>query len=139
MNSKQINLKQIIPTVLICGLCGGGLLILSTILSNKGWWSILIYAIVMIVTVLVLKAEKRFKITYLKAFSTLVLTFILTTYALYFYVIAFVNPDNGITLMGHIWRFFAILGLAVVSGAIMGLFFKKQNQNLAQVIKREFI
>lgn len=132
MNLQQINLKQIMPTVLICGLSGGGLLIVSNRLSNNGWLSIPVYATVMIATVLVLKTQKRFRVTYLKAFVTLVLTFILTSYALYFYIITFINQDNGINLMGHIWRFLAILGLAVVSGAIMGLFFKKQNQNLAQ-------
>jgi hypothetical protein len=131
MYLQQINLKQIMPTVLICGLSGGGLLILSTILSNKGWWSILIYAIVMIATMLVLKAEKRFKITYLKAFVTIVLTFVLTSYALYFYVITFVNPDNGITIIGHAWRFFAVLGLAIASGTLMGLFFLKANNGKA--------
>ena len=132
MNLKLINLKQIMPTVLICGLSGGGLLIVSNRLSNNGWLSIPVYATVMIATVLVLKTQKRFRVTYLKAFVTLVLTFILTSYALYFYIITFINQDNGINVMGHIWRFLAILGLAVVSGAIMGLFFKKQNQNLAQ-------
>lgn len=133
MDLQQINLKQIMPTVLICGLSGGGLLIVSNRLSNNGWLSIPVYAMVMIATVLVLKAEKRFKVTYLKASSTLVLTFILTSYALYFYIITFVNQDNGITLMGHAWRFFAILGMAIVSGAILGLFFVKQKQNLEQV------
>jgi hypothetical protein len=73
------------------------------------------------------------KITYLKAFTTLVLTFMLMSYVLYFYLATFANPENGITLLGHAWRFFAILGMAVVSGAIMSLFFRKQNQNLAQV------
>jgi hypothetical protein len=84
MSLQEINLKQIMPIVLICGLSGGGLLILSTLLSNKGWWSIPVYAMVMIATVLVLKAEKRFKITYLKAFLAVVLTFMLMTYILYF-------------------------------------------------------
>lgn len=128
MNLQQINLKQIMPTVLICGLSGGGLLIVSNRLSNNGWLSIPVYATVMIATVLVLKTQKRFRVTYLKAFVTLVLTFILTSYALYFYIITFINQDNGINLMGHIWRFLAILGLAVVSGAIMGLFFLKTNK-----------
>ena len=128
MNLEQINLKQIMPTVLICGLSGGGLLIVSNRLSNNGWLSIPVYATVMIATVLVLKAEKRFRVTYLKASATLVLTFILTSYALYFYVITFINQDNGINLMGHSWRFLAILGLAVVSGGIMGLFFLKTNK-----------
>jgi len=132
MNSNQINLKQFIPTVLICGLCGGGLLILSTMVSTKGWWSMLIYLLVLSVTVLTLKAKKRVEITYLIAFMALVLTFMLMSYILYFYISIFVNPDNGITFMGHAWRFFAILGLAVLSGALMGLLFKKQNQNLAQ-------
>ena len=128
MNLKLINLKQIMPTVLICGLSGGGLLIVSNRLSNNGWLSIPVYATVMIATVLVLKAQKRFRVTYLKAFVTLVLTFILTSYALYFYIITFINQDNGINFMGHAWRFLAILGLAVVSGAIMGLFFLKTNK-----------
>jgi uncharacterized membrane protein len=132
MDLQQINLKQIMPTILICGLSGGGLLILSTLLSNKGWWSIPIYAMVMIATVLALKVKKQIEITYLKAFLTVVLTFMLMSYILYFYIIAFVNPDNGITLMGHAWRFFAILGLAIFSGAIMSLFFRKQNHNLTQ-------
>ncbi|MDO8994533.1 hypothetical protein [Daejeonella sp.] len=133
MNLQQINLKQIMPTVLIFGLTGGALLILSTMLSNKGWWSIPIYAIVMIVTVIVLKAEKRFKIAYLKAFLTLVLTFMLMTYILYFYIITFVNPDNGILLVGHAWIFFIMLGLAITSGAIMGLFFLKTNNRLTNI------
>ena len=128
MNLQQINLKQIMPTVLICGLSGGGLLIVSNRLSNNGWLSIPVYATVMIATVLVLKTQKRFRVTYLKAFVTLVLTFILTSYALYFYIITFINQDNGINFMGHAWRFLAILGLAVVSGAIMGLFFLKTNK-----------
>jgi len=134
MNLQQINLKQIISIVLICGLSGGGLLIVSNRLSNNGWLSIPVYAMVMIATVIVLKAEKRFKVSYLKAFLTLVLTFILTSYALYSYVIIFVNHDNGINLMGHIWRFLAILGMAVVSGAIMGLFFLKLKPSQAQTI-----
>lgn len=132
MNIQKINLKQIMPTVLICGLCGGGLLIVSTILSNKGWWSIPIYLLVMSVTVLTLKSKKLDEITYLKAFMALVLTFMLMSYILYFYIIAFVNPDNGIPLMGHDWRFFAILGLAIFSGAIMSLFFRKQNHAMTQ-------
>jgi hypothetical protein len=134
MNLQQINLKQIISIVLICGLSGGGLLILSTLLSNKGWWSIPVYAMVLIATVLVLKAEKRFKIAYLKAFLTVVLTFMLMTYILYFYVITFVNPNNEIPLVHHAYIFFIMLGMAIVSGAIMGLFFLKPNQNLEQAI-----
>ena len=139
MNLQQINLKQIIPTVLICGLCGGGLLILSSIVSTKGWWSMLIYLLVLTITVLTLKAKKHFEITYLKAFIVLVLTFMIMSYILYFYVTTFVNPDHGISFIGHAWRFFAMLGMAVASGAIMALFFRKQNQNLTQVNKREFI
>lgn len=132
MNSKQINLKQIIPTILICGLCGGGLLTLSTIVSTKGWWSMLIYLLVLSLTVLTLKAKKNVEITYSKAFIALVLTFMIMSYILYFYVITFVNPDNGITLMGHAWRFFAMLGLAIASGVLMGLFFLKRNLGSAQ-------
>ena len=131
MNSTKINLKKIIPTVLIFGLTGGGLLILTTIISTKGWWSILIYAIVMILTVLVLKAKKQFEINYLKAFLTLGSTYMLMTYVLYFYVITFVNPDNGINFTGHAIIFLIMLGLAIASGAIMGLFFLNRNHRPA--------
>ncbi|HQT23200.1 hypothetical protein [Daejeonella sp.] len=41
------------------------------------------------------------------------------SYILYFYVSTFVNPYNGITFIGHEWRFFAILGMAIASGAVM--------------------
>ncbi len=134
MKPIQINLKQIIPIVLICGLSGGGLLILSSLLSNKGWWSIPVYTLLMFATVLTLKTKRRIEISYLRAFLTVVLTFMLMTYTLYFYIITFVNPDNGIQLVVHAWIFFIMLGLAIVSGAIMGLFFLKPNQNLEQAI-----
>lgn len=92
----------------------------------------LIYLLVMYVTVLILKTKKLVEITYLKAFMALVLTFMIMSYILYFYVTAFVNPDHGITFIGHAWRFFAMLGLAIFSGAIMSLFFRKQNHDLTQ-------
>lgn len=88
----------------------------------------------MLATVFALKAKKRIEITYLKAFAALVLTFMLMTYILYFYIITFENPDNGITLMGHAWRFFGMLGLAIALGAIMGLFFIKRNHSQEQTI-----
>ena len=92
----------------------------------------LIYLLVLSVTVLTLRAKKRVEITYLKAFVTMVFTFMLMSYILYFYVTIFVNPDHGITFIGHAWRFFALLGLAIFSGAIMSLFFRKQNHDLTQ-------
>lgn len=92
----------------------------------------LIYLLVLSVTVLTLKAKKLVEITYLKAFMVLVLTFMIMSYILYFYVTTFVNPDNGINLMGHVWRFFAMLGLAIFSGAVMALFFLKRNLGSAQ-------
>ena len=127
MKPIQINLKQMIQTVLIFGLSGGALLILSTVISTKGWWSIPVYTLLMFTTVLTLKTKRRIEISYLRAFLTVVLTFMLMTYILYFYVITFVNPNNGIPLVHHAWIFFIMLGLAIVSGAIMGLFFLKRN------------
>lgn len=125
MNLQLINLKQITPTFLIYGISGGGLLVLITIVSSKGWWIVPTYPILLLATVFALKAKKRIGITYLKAFATLVLTFMLMTYILYFYIINFENPNSGITLIGHAWRFFVMLGLGIVSSAIMSLFFLK--------------
>ncbi|HLG33650.1 MAG TPA: hypothetical protein VI757_02120 [Bacteroidia bacterium] len=116
-------MKQIFPTILICGLLGGGLLIVTTLLPIKGWWSILTYAIVMFATMFVIKANKRIEINYLKTLVTGVLTFMIMSYVLYFYISIFENPNSGITLWGHTWRFLAMLGFALASSAILGLFF----------------
>ena len=129
---NQINMKQILPIVLICGLLGGGLLITTTLLPIKGWWIILTYAIAMFGTMYVVKADKKIELTYIKTVVIGVPTFIVMTYVLYFYIITFDNPNNGITFFGHMWRFLMVLGLALISSAILGLFFMKRNHDSIQ-------
>jgi hypothetical protein len=70
MKSNQINLKQIFPTVIICGLLGGGLLVATSLLPIKGWWSILTYAIVLFSTMFTIKANTEIEITYVKTLVT---------------------------------------------------------------------
>lgn len=132
MNSASIYLKQILPTVLICGLLGGGLLISTTLISTRGWWLILIYGLVMYATMTVVKFNRKIEITYFKIFVIGVLTFMIMTFVLYLYITIFVNPNNGITFLGHLWRFFMMLGIALTSSATLGLFFTNRNQNAAQ-------
>jgi len=132
MNLQQINLKQFMPTVLFFGITGGLLQILITILPIKVWWILPVYPIVIILTVLTLKVKKQMEITYLKAFLTLVLTIMLMTYILYFYIFLFENVNTAITLAGHARRFFSTLGLTFVFSAIIGLFFIKRKQSQAQ-------
>ena len=52
MNLQQINLKQIMPTVLFFGIIGGLLQILITILPIKVWWILSVYPIVIILNLL---------------------------------------------------------------------------------------
>ena len=132
MKSNQINLKPILPTVIICGLLGGGLLVATSFLIIKGWWLILTYALVLFATMFTIKASKKIEITYVKTLATGVLTFMIMSYVLYFYISIFENPNNGITLWGHTWRFLAMLGFALTSGAILGLFFMKRNHDNIQ-------
>ena len=132
----SIILKQILPTVIICGLLGGGFLVAASLLPIKGWWSILTYAIVMFATMLTLKANKKIEINYLKTLVTGVLTFMIMSYVLYFYISFFENPNNGISLWGHTWRFLVMLGLALSSSAILGLFFMKRNPALGKPAER---
>ena len=127
MKANQIELKQIISTAIIFGLFGGCLLVYTIFLPIKGWWSILTYAIVMVTALLKLKANKKIEINYLKLFMTGVLTFIIMSYVLYFYISIFENPISGINLWGHTWRFLAILGFALASSAILALFFRRKN------------
>ena len=125
MNLKTLNLKQVLPTVLVFGLLGGGLLILLPVITTKGYWSILIWTLIPIMTLLALKENGTIEMNYLKAFIAGVLTFMLMSYLFYFYTMISGNPHNEITLWGHVWRFFAILGFATTSSAILGLFFRK--------------
>ena len=134
MNLQQINLKQIMPTVLFFGIIGGLLQILITILPIKVWWILSVYPIVIILTVLVLKVKKQMEITYLKAFLTLVLTIMLMTYMLYFYIILFENVNTAITLSGHARRFFSTLGITILLSAVIALLFLKRNQSKIQTI-----
>ena len=127
-------MKQILPTILICGLLGGGLLVATTLLPIKGWWIILTYAIAMFATMFTVKIGNKIELTYLKTVVIGVPTFIIMTYVLYFYIITFDNPINGITLWGHTWRFLMTLGLALVSSAILGLFFMKRNHHAMRII-----
>ena len=131
MKSNQINLKQILPTVIIWGLLGGGLLVAVSLLTIKFWWIILTYAIVMFATMFTIKVNKIIDINYLKTLLTGVLTFMIMTSVMYFYIILVENPNNGITLWGHTWRFLVTLGFALASGAILGLFFVKRDHDTA--------
>lgn len=134
MNLQQINLKQIMPTVLFFGIIGGLLQILITILPIKVWWILSVYPIVIILTVLVLKVKKQMEITYLKAFLVLVLTIMLMTYMLYFYIILFENVNTAITLAGHARSFFSTLGITILLSAVIALLFLKRNQSKIQTI-----
>ena len=134
MNLQQINLKQIMPTVLFFGIIGGLLQILITILPIKVWWILSVYPVVVILTVLVLKVKKQMEITYLKAFLALVLTIMLMTYMLYFYIILFENVNTAITLAGHALRFFSTLGITLLLSAVIALLFLKRNQSKIQTI-----
>jgi hypothetical protein len=134
MSLQEINLKQIIPIVLLFGITGGLLQILITVLPIKVWWILSVYPIVIILTVLTLKVKKQMEITYLKAFLTLVLTIVLMTYILYFYVILFENVNTAITLSGHARRFFSTLGITVILSALIALLFFKRHQSKIQTI-----
>lgn len=134
MNLQQINLKQIMPTVLFFGIIGGLLQILITILPIKVWWILSVYPIVIILTVLVLKVKKQMEITYLKAFLVLVLTIMLMTYMLYFYIILFENVNTAITLSGHARRFFSTLAITILLSSVIALLFLKRNQSKIQTI-----
>ena len=121
MNSNELNLKQLFPTILIFGLLGGALVIGVESLTIKGWWIIPVYGIVLIATIVTLKF-KKVELNFFKTFVSVVLTFMIMTIVLYIYTLIFINPNVEITLWGHTWRLLAMLGFVVVSGVILGLF-----------------
>jgi hypothetical protein len=127
MKANQTELTQALPLALICGLLGGGLLISRMILTTRGWWTLLIYAIVMIATMLILKSLKKIKATYLTAVVTGVLTFMIMTCILYVYYILFRNIATDINWQGHALRLLVMLATALASSALLGLFFLKRS------------
>ena len=134
MKINRLDLKEILPTVIICGLLGGALMIIVPFFTNKGFLQVTPYFLIFIFIRLALRtALKKFKkmeMNYLKAFITGVLTFMLMTYIYYFYVMIWENPHNGILLWGHIWRLLFIFGAATILSAILALFFAKQIKNI---------
>lgn len=132
MNLNQIKLKQFFLTVIICGLIGGALLILTALLPIKGYWSILIYAIVMIGTIFVVKLNEQIEINYIKTLLIGFIVFLMMSYVRYFYIEFFRHPNRVTPIWGHTWRFIAVIGFALISGSILGLFFMKRTTKLKQ-------
>ena len=133
MKANGTNLGQTLPLALICGLLGGGLLISRFILTTNGWWTLPIYAIVMIATMLILKSLKKIQATYLTAVVTGVLTFMIMSCVLYVYFIIFRNIATDITWLGHALRLLVLLAIALASSALLGLFFLKRSHHHEQI------
>lgn len=133
MKSNDLELRTIFPTGLICGLLGGGGLVLVSIMPIKGWWVIPVYVVAMHATMLALKFNRKIEVTYAKAFLTGVLTFMLMTFILYFYIMNFGNPASDITFYGHALRVLVMFGIAMISSAILSLFFLKRKHNVQTI------
>jgi len=126
MSLKTIDLNQIMPSVILGGLLGGGMLIVTSIVTTRGWLIMPTYVVVLSALMWALKFINKIETGYWNLFVAGALTFLFMSYIYYFYVIYAVNPDHGISFIGHLWRFFMLLGLALFSSAIIAFFFKKK-------------
>ncbi|NGP89935.1 hypothetical protein [Fodinibius halophilus] len=106
--------KKPAPIALSLGILGGTVLIITTLLTSKGFAIFIPYTALIIATFAVLRAVHWSSFS--KRFTTSFLTFMVATIILYLFIGIF---DAGtileIPVLGHIWRFGL---LAVIGGAL---------------------
>ena len=79
------------------------------------------YPALLILAILTIALTQKSKPTFNKLFMTGFLTFGIMSLFIYLYLIIFVNPNSGITLFGHLWRFGFITIVGVVSSLLVSL------------------
>ncbi len=106
------------------GLIGGIFLIIATLLTTNGYLQIVPYFFILSAAVLTTKYIDRSKVGFVQLFKSGLFAFIISSLCIYVYVLTIVNPNSAITLVGHIWRFGAIVGFGIVSSSIISFLAK---------------
>ena len=119
------NFTQPTSIGLFWGIIGGVALILATQLTTNGPLQISPYPPLLIIAILTIAFADKSKATLSKLFQTGLLTFGIMTLSLYLYIVIFVNPNSGITILGHLWRLAAMTIIGIVSSLLVSIVVKK--------------
>lgn len=119
---KQLfNFNQPLHTSLFLGTIGGMLLIISSRFFDNGYYEILPYPIILILTFILFKPQEAKK--FVQLFITGTLTFLTMSCISYLQIIFVENPNVEISSFGHLWRIGMILGMGMLSSLILSSFF----------------
>ena len=111
-------------TGIFWGLIGGISLIIATILTTNGYLQIVPYFFILSAAVLTTKYIDKSKVTFLELFRSGLFAFVISSIFLYAYILTVVNPNSGITFIGHMWRFGVIVGIGMISSSIISFLAK---------------
>lgn len=106
------------------GLIGGIFLIIATLLTTNGYLQVVPYFFILSAAVLTTKYIDKSKVSFVHLFKSGLFAFVISSIFLYVYVSTIVNPNSGITIIGHLWRFGVIMGLGIVSSSIISFLAK---------------
>jgi hypothetical protein len=106
------------------GLIGGISLIIATILTTNGYLQIVPYFFILSAAVLTTKYIDKSNVNFLDLFKSGLFAFVISSVFLYVYILTVVNPNSGMTFIGHMWRFGVIVGMGMISSSIISFLAK---------------
>lgn len=123
MSNNKINIKQALPTAIICGILGGLLFIYRKSLPIKGYYSILTYIAVLIGSTMVLRFQNKMELNFLNIVSFGTVVFMIMSYVEITHLYLVVYPEREFFTINSFLRFWMVFAVAVLSSVLLALLF----------------
>ncbi len=107
------------------GAIGGVTLIITMQLTTNGPSHLLPYPIVLIVAILSSAIYNKASFSFSKLFKIGLFTFMIMTFFLYVFIVFYINPNSGISFLGHFLRLTFMLLIGVLSSSIVSFIVTK--------------
>ena len=101
------------------GVIGGFSLIIATITTTNGYLQIVPYFFILCAAILTTKYVDKANVNFGDLFKSGFFAFFVSSLFLYTYILTVVNPNSGISFIGHFWRFVILVGLGIVSSSFI--------------------
>ena len=106
------------------GVIGGLSLIIASISTTNGYLQVVPYFFILCAAILTTKYVDKSKVSFTELFKSGFWAFIVSSLFLYVYVLTVVNPNSGISFLGHMWRFGFIIGLGIIGSSVISFIAK---------------
>lgn len=120
MNLSSFFRKPILNGM-VFGVLGGITLIGIASLSTSGFIQILPYPLALIAALLTLKYSRNPSAGLSSYFIAGLITFVTMSVFVYLQAVLFANPHNGISFIGHLWRFAVIVAIGSACSLLLSL------------------